>query len=537
MSDELIIEKMVVNVHAKTHEQEPIFYANQLSGFVQNEILPKLERLLEKYPWSESDIELDVLSIDVQSNLDADWVNKTAQKISTQIEEAYLQSQSSSKTKIDSAFETSEFVQERIKSIGKGNLHPSSPQIAFDPNLLEGFSQTEKSWIGQFQHFLITGCLPRLKNAPEIQNYTLLEKEILNLNLSKSFWLIIVATISNSRKAYERFHQQTRKTDWHQHLQTLKAQLNTEEIPVFSLLFIKAETTSINQKQAFLLIKEALKLTASKNTELAHYFLIHSQIQLDQLLLEIERKTISTEKIQSFLEVISAFLKESSIPVSDSILKRLQEQLGEFKDQTEIEAKIPVEVDAKKDNSASALTNEEPLELEHSGMVLLHPFFPTLFKNLGFLNTQGKWNTTNDQERAIYTLNHLATDSFENTEDQLQLYKLLVGYDLTSVLPLWEEVEANWIELDRTLIEDEFNDLVKGVQNNWKPMHRCTLAGLRTDFLHRSGTLTTKNTGDSIQYWLIPKPHALDVLLPFKNWGISLVKFSWMEAVLNVDWK
>jgi len=64
-------------------------------------------------------------------------------------------------------------------------------------------------------------------------------------------------------------------------------------------------------------------------------------------------------------------------------------------------------------------------------------------------------------------------------------------------------------------------------------MRNCTWEGLRTDFLTRNARIHQTN---SMQYVLTVEQHTFDLMLPFKEWGISMIKYSWMEEVLYVEW-
>ena len=179
------------------------------------------------------------------------------------------------------------------------------------------------------------------------------------------------------------------------------------------------------------------------------------------------------------------------------------------------------------------ITLPEELMIENAGIVLLNPFFPVLFKNFKLLSEKGEWNSMEDQARAIYLLHYFATGIIGTTEDQVLLLKILVGYDLEEVLPNAESVFEDWInERSEQLIKEEEN-LLNAVRDNWKTMKNCTWEGLRRDFLSRSGTLSTEIT----QQTLTIEPNALDVLLPYKNWGVSVIKYSWMNEMLHVGWK
>lgn len=188
----------------------------------------------------------------------------------------------------------------------------------------------------------------------------------------------------------------------------------------------------------------------------------------------------------------------------------------------------------KEDNSNQA----DQITIFNAGIVLLNPFLPALFKNLNLLDDKNNWQSQEKQYQAIYLLHLIATGYSKEdeaiTEDQLLVGKLLTGYSfeepLTPINPHTKELN----EL-RNRYNTEQKDLLQALKTNWPVMKNCTWQGLQNDFLNRTGILDIKEA--SMQYILTVNSHALDVLLPHKKWGVAMVKYSWMEHVLNVVWE
>ena len=188
------------------------------------------------------------------------------------------------------------------------------------------------------------------------------------------------------------------------------------------------------------------------------------------------------------------------------------------------------------DNESRLSKIPDKLFINNAGIILLNPFLPTLFKNLEFLDEKGKWQSEKHQVEAIYLMNYLATGIYETSEDQLYLAKILVGYSLDEVLPNFDSIKNNWSLKNMEpsgKLEVELVNLLSALRENWRPMKNCTWAGLRNDFLSRSGELSQM---ESMQYVLTVESHALDILLPHKKWGMSMIKYSWMGEILNVEW-
>lgn len=175
----------------------------------------------------------------------------------------------------------------------------------------------------------------------------------------------------------------------------------------------------------------------------------------------------------------------------------------------------------------------------NAGIILLNPFLPTLFKNLHLQNEKGVWLSKRTQAAAIYIIHYLATGNLDTTEDQLNVAKILTGFEFEEVLPNWEVIssqyphpilEKEWLT---QLNEIEIPEILNAIHQNWYPMRNCTWSGLQNDFLTRPGVLELQ---ENKQYILTVEPHVLDVLLPHIKWGTSMIKYSWMEEVLNVEW-
>lgn len=190
------------------------------------------------------------------------------------------------------------------------------------------------------------------------------------------------------------------------------------------------------------------------------------------------------------------------------------------------------------DPMKTLLENEDILA-PYSGLVLLNPFLPQLLRNLNLLNEKNEWSTDQDQIWAMFTLHYLASGNKSHIpEDELILLKLLTNYPLDEPVNAIESqkgyapFKSEEGQILLTKINAEMENILEAVRANWRPMRNCSWKGLRQDFLSRTGTLHQKNE----QLVLTVKPHALDMMLPHKNWGHSMIKYSWMDEVLYVEW-
>jgi hypothetical protein len=67
---------------------------------------------------------------------------------------------------------------------------------------------------------------------------------------------------------------------------------------------------------------------------------------------------------------------------------------------------------------------------------------------------------------------------------------------------------------------------------HWSALKSTSIDGFRHSFLIRHGVIV-----DQENKWLLKvEPKSFDLLLDQLPWGISMIKLSWMERVLAVEW-
>lgn len=172
----------------------------------------------------------------------------------------------------------------------------------------------------------------------------------------------------------------------------------------------------------------------------------------------------------------------------------------------------------------STMDLEEGLFIGFAGLVLVHPFLFTLFKKLNWIEN-GKFTSLDDQQRALYLLQYMATGETTAEEYELVIAKLLCGYPLQ--LPVARE-----ISIEPEIIAEAGN-MLEAVIAQWEILGKTSITGLREGFFHRSGKLFTKNE----RMYLHVESKSIDLLLDQLPWNLSIIKLPWMEQMLNVDWR
>lgn len=183
--------------------------------------------------------------------------------------------------------------------------------------------------------------------------------------------------------------------------------------------------------------------------------------------------------------------------------------------------------------SEAALPTDQPnaipayngLYIDCAGLILLHPFLPMFFRELGLVE-ESAFHNRKCQERGVHLLYHLASGACRPAEHLLPLAKLLCGL-------AFEEPVAKKINL-KTKEKKEARELLVAVIRHWKALKNTSPDGLRQGFLLRSGKLQYQKKRDC---WLLQvERKGQDSLLEKLPWAYATIKLPWMERRLQVEW-
>lgn len=157
----------------------------------------------------------------------------------------------------------------------------------------------------------------------------------------------------------------------------------------------------------------------------------------------------------------------------------------------------------------------------NAGLVLVHPFLDHFFVQCGF---KSNWFPFAKRLRAALLLQHLVCDETCFPESAMTLNKVLCGLAVSEPLPVHLEPTKHEVEQCR--------ELLTAVITHWQALQNSSPAALRTGFLQRPGLLSVCDSG-----WLLRvEGRSHDVLLQRLPWGLSLVRYSWMDRPLTIDW-
>ena len=166
---------------------------------------------------------------------------------------------------------------------------------------------------------------------------------------------------------------------------------------------------------------------------------------------------------------------------------------------------------------------EDSIEVNNAGLVLLWPYLPMFFEELGLVENKA-FVTKDAAYRSTIILQYLVTGETEFEEYDLALNKILCGLPVDEPMPLSFEITHAEIE--------ESQNLLDAVLKNWTALKSTSREGLRQTFLIKQGILKNEMQG----WKLIIERSTVDILIDKLPWGISIIKLPWCEHLLNVEW-
>jgi hypothetical protein len=167
---------------------------------------------------------------------------------------------------------------------------------------------------------------------------------------------------------------------------------------------------------------------------------------------------------------------------------------------------------------------DDELAVDGAGLVLLWPFFETLFSRLELLTEAGLFGGESQRQRAMALLGFLVDGDPDPPEWRLTLAKLLCGalpdgpYGLETPLSEAEQAEAE--------------GLLQAVLVHGQGLFGEEPADLRQQMLQRPGLLSTRPGA-----WVLQLERRQgDELVPQLPWSCEWIRLGWMEHPLQVIW-
>ena len=163
------------------------------------------------------------------------------------------------------------------------------------------------------------------------------------------------------------------------------------------------------------------------------------------------------------------------------------------------------------------------IDVTNSGVVLLTPFLPRLFREVGFVNND-RFVSEEAKHSASHLLHYTATGNCDGSGEDLILNSVLCGLRLAQSLSSSPKING--------VHKGEVNAMLEAAISHWDAIKNISTAAFRTHFLQRYGVLQEDEYGIKLQV----KRIGMDRLLASLPWAISPVQFPWMTDRINVNW-
>lgn len=187
---------------------------------------------------------------------------------------------------------------------------------------------------------------------------------------------------------------------------------------------------------------------------------------------------------------------------------------------------IPKENFEQRDQYPYDLSGIEEVDecyIENAGLVLFWPYLSRFFRNLNLMEGS-HFLSLEQQERAALMLQCLLGEAPSTEEYRLPLNKLLCA------LPIEHPMETK-LEINKEQ-RQHCQDLLESTISYWTALKGTSVAGFQGSFLNRAGVLRKRKDG-----WLLQvEKMAFDMLLEQLPWPVSIVKLTWMDKPIYVEW-
>lgn len=234
---------------------------------------------------------------------------------------------------------------------------------------------------------------------------------------------------------------------------------------------------------------------------------------------------ISTAEILQFLELADnkSDLNDSEILFFKLWISYIKENVADESLKNHSEENIRMNKMLEEIQNNKRFSEDQIFYVNNAGLVILHPFLPTLFEQLE-LTENKEWVNKTALQKAVLLTHYLVFGDSEIYESQLILNKILCGLSIDEVINTQLILEEN--EKERC------NSLLDAVLDYWKIMSNSSKGALQETFLKREGKLELQVNG--FEMWMEEKGY--DILLEQLPWGIGIIQTPWMDSYLTCNW-
>ncbi|MFT3794686.1 contractile injection system tape measure protein [Flavobacterium sp.] len=449
---------------------------SQLGQVLEGDFYPKLQQLLDRYAVAHHTWNIDALTVELPPVSPRNWKQELVDAALQQIE-CYLQTH--------------------------------APVF---PKQKKGY-EAELGWISDTQQaeklffdFLKTGLLPENSLSRKLVEILALlvvdaafvQRLMTEMTLLESVWIRWVFAIPPEFK---------------QKVWSFVAQ--PKALPLFFQKLFEG------QPVAFI---SASKILDPAWLELLQWFyLLHRQTPSAMKLLEAFLQ-ISQQHMQISATEMRAVFAYANNQSTATHRNALPDEIQFFLEQNAAQLQVLEFRETMEETTELTSPAQEFLYVENAGLVILHPFLPTLFEQTG-LCQDNHWTSEPSQHKAVLLTQYLVSGETVFFENELALNKILCGLPVESV-----------INTQLQLSDDEkqkCHQLLEAVNEHWKAMNGSSIVALRETFLQREGKIDASND-PFFELWVAEK--GVDILLEQLPWGIGLFKTPWMLDYMNCYW-
>lgn len=290
-------------------------------------------------------------------------------------------------------------------------------------------------------------------------------------------------------------------------------------------LLIKNESQTENVSSAYL-VNAFARLTNQPLPDLVDllyenktFFSNEKEIELIKAIYQQHKFQIENKTKLDHREEEKSLSNTTKTKVGD---QQKEEELFYEKSETNL-FKIEKEDASKILKEKNSVEEDINLYIENAGLILLHPFLSAFFQELDLM--EGKaFRDSMAADRAVHLLHFLVFGNTKGTEHEFVLNKILCG------LPVEFPITSDFQISDKEKEESEL--LLTTVIEHWTALKSTSPDGLRTSFLQRAGKLATEEDHIAIKV----EQKTLDILMDKLPWNYSIIKLSWMEKRIQVEW-
>jgi hypothetical protein len=465
-----------INIDVKTASEERAFrLKNGLDGIIYDQFLPRAEVLFDEITpmgeivrYDSIDMEIQLQSENSVEQMSELLLEKLREKMNIKIQTDNILPESITKF---NDYQSATIDDERDASLNKKSAQPV---------LSEAISDLENTIL----YFLETGQLPWYAQPSHFSPKTEYSA-ISTLIANKVFLQKLMRLLAGNANALERFVLQ------------IKSEIVVETI----VHFTGAPKNSLSKLEA------GLKGQTPAKQKAVYKYIIQA---------------ISSQKLAS-PEQMSQEL-ERLLNLENSEERELEMLIQEFFQMPNINPEISEKPAVQKTKEAPE--NEALLKVlyvQNAGLILTHPFLPSLLAETGCLDQQNQLNPE-EKQKAVQLFHYLATGLEADFEFNQTFEKYICG--MQPKTPLIRE------SLLTVSDRNECEDLLKSVIKYWPELKNTSPDGLRQLFFDRAGKLDFNR----MPHKLYVERKVQDVLLDKLQWNISIVKLPWMNDLLFVEW-